>query len=53
MVQNKAVRQQKTISTANVVGTTWLTRYPRPMDNRNDQKFEFISHDFRRSLIEP
>ena len=40
------------ISITNLVETTWLTRYPRLMEIKYDQGSEFISHKFRRSLIE-
>ena len=40
------------ISIANLVGTTWLSRYPRPIDIRYDQGSEFIGHKFRKFLIE-
>ena len=40
------------ISIADLVETTCLTRYPRPMEITYDQGSEFISHEFRKSLIE-
>ena len=42
---------KREISIANLVETTWLTRYPRPMEIRYDQGSEFIGHDFIKSLI--
>ena len=40
------------ISTVNLVETTWLTRYPRPMDIMYGQGSEFTDHEFRKQLIE-
>ena len=40
------------ISIANLVGTTWLSRYPRPIEVTYDQGNEFIGHEFIKSLIE-
>ena len=40
------------ISIANLVETTWLTRYPSPKKITYDQVSEFISHEFRKYLIE-
>ena len=37
---------------ANLVETTWLSRYPRPMEIMYDQGSEFIGHEFRKSQIE-
>ena len=41
-----------TISIANLVETTWLSRNPRPMEITYDQGSEFIGHEFRKSPIE-
>ena len=30
----------------------WMSRYPRPIDFKNDQGSEFIGQEFRKSLIE-
>ena len=43
---------EKAISTANLVETTWLSTYPRPIEIMYDQGKEFISSEFRKSLIE-
>ena len=40
------------ISIANLVETTQLTRYSRPVKIMYDQESEFIVHEFRISLIE-
>ena len=37
---------------ANLVETTWLYRYPRPMDITYDQGKHLIGHEFRKPLIE-
>ena len=42
----------KTISIANLVETTWLSIYSRPIEINYDQGSEFIGHDFRKYLIE-
>ena len=42
----------KTISIANLVETTWLSIYYRPIEINYDQGSEFIGHDFRKYLIE-
>ena len=43
---------KRAISIANLVETTWLTRYPRPMKITYDQESEFIVHGFTKYLIE-
>ena len=43
---------KRLISIAELVETTWLTRYPRPMEITYDQGSEFIGHEFRKYLIE-
>ena len=40
------------ISIANLVETTWLYRYPRPIEITYDQGEEFIGQGFRKYLIE-
>ena len=40
------------ISSVNLIETTRLTRYPRPMEVIYDQGSEFIGLEFRKSLIE-
>ena len=40
------------ITISNLVETTCLTRYPRPMEITYDQGSELIFHEFRESLIE-
>ena len=39
------------ISIANLVETTWISRYPRPIEITYDQGSEFIGHEFIKSLI--
>ena len=43
---------KRAISIVNLVETTWLSRYPRPIDITYDQGKEFIVHEFIKSLIE-
>ena len=43
---------KRAISITNLVETTWLYRYPRPIEITYDQGNEFIGHEFRKSLIE-
>ena len=43
---------KRAIYTTNLVGTTWLYRYPRPIEIMYDQGSEFIGHRFIKSLIE-
>ena len=43
---------KRAISTANLVETTWMSRYPIPIETTYDQGKEFIGHEFRKSLIE-
>ena len=40
------------ISIVNLVETTWLYRYPRPIEIMYDQGKEFIGNKFRECLIE-
>ena len=40
------------ITTANLVETTWMYIYPRPIEITYDQEKGFIGHEFRKSLIE-
>ena len=40
------------INIANLVETTWLSRYPRPIKISYDQGNKFIAHEFRKSLID-
>ena len=40
------------IKISNLLETTWLTRYSRPMEITDDQGSEFIGHEFRKCLIE-
>ena len=40
------------ITIANLVETTWLDRYPRPIEITYDQGKEFNGHEFRKYLIE-
>ena len=43
---------KRAISIAYLVGTMWLSRYPRPMEITYDQGSKFIVREFRKSLIE-
>ena len=43
---------QIAITIANLVETTWLSRYPRPIEIMYYQGSESIGHEFRKSLIE-
>ena len=43
---------KRAITIENLIETTWLYRYPRPIEITNDQGKEFIVHEFRKSLIE-
>ena len=43
---------RRAISTANLVETTWMYRYPRLIRSTYDKGKEFIGHEFRISLIE-
>ena len=43
---------KRAITIANLVETTWLYRYPRPIEITYDQGKEFIGHKFIKSLIE-
>ena len=40
------------ITIANLIETTWLARYPRPIEIMYDQGKEFIGHEFRKYQIE-
>ena len=42
----------RAISITDLVETTWLSRYPIPMEITYDQGSEFIGHGFIKSLIE-
>ena len=43
---------KRAISIVNLVETTWVIRYPRPMEIMYDQGSEFTGHEFRKCLIE-
>ena len=43
---------KRAITIANLVETTWMSIYPRPIEITYDQGSEFIGHEFRKSLIE-
>ena len=43
---------KRVISIANLVETTWMSRYPRPMEIMYDQGKQFIGNEFRKPLIE-
>ena len=43
---------KRTITILKLVETTWLSRYPIPIEIMYDQGKEFISYEFRKSLIE-
>ena len=42
----------KLVSITYVVETTWLSRYPRPIEITYNQGSKFIGHKFGKSLIE-
>ena len=42
---------KRAITIANLVETTWLSRYPRPMKIIYNQGKHFIGHEFRKSPI--
>ena len=39
---------KREISIAKLVETTWLSRYPTPMEFTYDQRKEFIGNEFRK-----
>ena len=43
---------KRTITILKLVETTWLSRYPIQIEITYDQGKEFISYEFRKSLIE-
>ena len=43
---------KRAINIAKLVETTWLYRYPIPIEITSDQGKEFIGHKFRNPLIE-
>ena len=45
-------KDKREISSANLVETTWLSKYPRPIEITYDPGKEFIGHELRNSLIE-
>ena len=40
---------KRAITTSNLVETTWLNRYPRPMEITYNQGSKFIVHEFRKA----
>ena len=48
----KKYDEKRAISIADLVETTWLTKYNRPMEIAYDQGLEFIGHEFRKYIIE-
>ena len=52
MAQKTQYDNKQVISTKNLVDTTWLARYHRPMEITHDQGLEFIGHDFIKNQIE-
>ena len=42
---------KRAITISNLVKTTWLSRYPTPIEITYDQGKEFIGHECRKSLI--
>ena len=52
MVWNNTIWQKRAISVENLVETTWLTIYLKPTETNYDQGSKFISHEFRKYLIE-
>ena len=43
--------EKRAIQIANLVGTTWLYRYPRPTEIKYDQGPEFMGHEFKKYPI--
>ena len=43
---------KKAVTIANLVETTWLVRYPSPVEITYDQGGEFLGHEFKNSFIE-
>ena len=43
---------KKDMTTVNLVETTWLVRYPWPVEITYDQRGEFLGHEFKKILIE-
>ena len=52
MVWNNAIQRPKVTTSANLVETTWLTRYTWPIEITFDQGAEFIGRQFKNSLLE-
>ena len=52
MIQISQHDEKIFIATANLVETTLLTRYPRPMEVMYDQGSEIIGHEFIKPLIQ-
>ena len=48
----KQYNNKREISIANLVETTWLSRYPRPMEITYDQGKELIGHEFIKYMVE-
>ena len=44
-------RDKKVMTIVNLVETTWLVRYPWPVEITYDQGVEFLGHEFKNSLI--
>ena len=44
--------EKRAITIANLVETKYLNIYPRPTEITYDQGSKFISHEFRKSLID-
>ena len=42
---------KKTTTVVNLVETTWLVRYPWPVDITYDQGGEFLGHEFKNGSI--
>ena len=43
---------KRAITIVNLFETTWLSRYPRPIEITHDQEKEFIGHGVRKDLNE-
>ena len=43
---------KRSTTIANLVETTWLSRYPRPIEITYVQRSEFIGHELRKPLID-
>ena len=50
--EKEQYEDKRVISIAKLVETTWMSRYPRPIEIAYDKAKEFIGNEFRKYLIE-